>query len=62
MSYKIFVQEHSSDQEIELCRVGSNPDAIIEGLRKKTLMVDTGRSNRRTKMPKYTSVRAEELT
>lgn len=61
MPYTIFVQEFCSDHEVELCRVASNPEPIIQGLRAKTLMVNTGISNRRTKMPKYTSVRAVEL-
>lgn len=34
--YAIMVREMGSDHEIELCRVGSNPEEILKALRAKT--------------------------
>jgi hypothetical protein len=57
--YSIMVTEYGSDHAVELVRVGSNPQAIVEGLRKKTLTIrrsiyDAGA--RQVKMPKYTFI------
>jgi hypothetical protein len=58
--YDIFVRENGSDHEVLLMSVGSNPDAIVQGLYKKKLTVrhsifEPGR--RTTKIQKYDYVR-----
>lgn len=62
MPHSIYVQEYGSEREVELCHVAGDPEPTIAGLRAKTLMVDGGGARRRTKIPKYTSVRSVELT
>jgi len=55
--YTIMVQEYGSNREVELCGVDSNPQAVVDGLRKKTLTVNLSSVYKRTKIPKYTQVR-----
>ncbi len=42
MTFSILVIEQHSDHEIELCRVGSNADAIVKALKSKTLSIVMG--------------------
>jgi hypothetical protein len=56
--YSIMVIEYGSNREIELCQVQSNPEATVEAVKAKTLMVyakEGGR--RRSAISKYSSVR-----
>lgn len=58
--YSIIVREHGSDHDIELMQVNSNPDAIVAGLRAKSLTLkrtifEAGK--RHVKIPKYSNVR-----
>jgi len=58
--YSIFVQEYDSDHEVELMQVGSNPAAVVEGLRAKRLTIRRSifePGKRVVKIPKYISVR-----
>lgn len=58
--YSIMVREYGSDHDVELMRVGSNPQAIVDGLRKKQLTIHrpiTQAGKRVYKISKYTSVR-----
>jgi hypothetical protein len=56
--YSIIVREYGSDHDVTLMHVGSNPQAIVDGLRAKTLSI----GKRRTRIPKYTSIRIVERT
>jgi hypothetical protein len=58
--YSIIVREHGSDHDVELMQVNSNPDAIVAGLRAKSLTLkrtvfEAGK--RHVKIPKYSYVR-----
>ena len=53
--FAIVVTERSGNK-IELCRVGSNPEAVAEGARRKTILL--GRSRR---TPLYPKVEVVEL-
>jgi hypothetical protein len=58
MPYAILVVEPSGN-ETELCRVGSNPEAIAEGARR---VYDRVRHTRRWwRVPRYRSVRIVEV-
>jgi hypothetical protein len=57
--YSIMVREYGSDQEVEACQIDGDPEPIVRGYQQKTLMVQlTNNKRRRTKLPKYTTVRA----
>jgi hypothetical protein len=58
--YSIFVREYGSDHDVELMQVNSNPSAVAEGLRAKTLTIKRSifqAGKRQSKIPKYTFVR-----
>jgi hypothetical protein len=58
--YTIVVREHGSDHDVELMQVNSNPDAIVAGLRAKTLTLKRTifqAGKRQVKIPKYSYVR-----
>jgi hypothetical protein len=52
--YAILVVETGSDVEIELCRVGTNPEPIAAAARARTI-------GKRTNIPRYRWVRVEEV-
>jgi hypothetical protein len=57
--YSIVVRERGSDHSVELMQVDSNPQALVEGLRKKTLTIRHSifeRGKRTSKVPQYTYV------
>jgi hypothetical protein len=57
--YRIVVREHGSDHDVELIQVDNNPQAVADGLRKKTLTMKTSlfeKGKRSVKVPKYNSV------
>ena len=54
--YSIIVREYGSDHDVTLLHVGSNPQAVVDGLRAKTLTI----GKRRTQTPKYTSIQVVE--
>ena len=54
--YSIIVREYGSDHDVTLLHVGSNPQAVVDGLRAKTLTI----GKRRTQTPKYTSLQVVE--
>lgn len=56
MRYSIWATEHGSGHEVEVVQVGSNPQAIIDGLKKKTLTT-YGADGKRVHVPKYTWLR-----
>jgi hypothetical protein len=58
MSYAILVVEQSGN-EVELCRVGSNPEAVAKAACAKTYRVKHTR--RWWKLPLYKSVRIVEV-
>lgn len=54
--YSIMVREYGSDHNVELMQVNSNPQAIVDGLRKKMLTIRTSifePGKRVRKIPKY---------
>jgi hypothetical protein len=55
--YSIIVREYGADHDVALVHVGSNPQAIVDGLRTKTLTIGKGRQ-----IPKYTSIQVVEDT
>jgi hypothetical protein len=59
MSYAIMVREYGSDHEVELCRVGSNPEAVAAGARQK--MLRSRLLGKSLSLRKYMSVRIEKL-
>lgn len=52
--YAILVVETGSDVEVELCRVGTNPEPIAAAARARII-------GKRTKIPRYRWVRVEEV-
>jgi hypothetical protein len=56
MTYSIFAWEAGADREIELCRVGSNPDQVVKALKEKT---QYSRALRK-RVRRYLSVRVVE--
>jgi hypothetical protein len=53
------VREYGSDHNVELMQVNSNPQAIVDGLRKKTLTMKTSiyqPGKRVVKIPKYSFI------
>jgi hypothetical protein len=61
--FSILVTEHGSDHAVELMRVDSNPQAIVDGLRQKTLRVERSISEpgrRRVRIPKYTFIEVRD--
>jgi hypothetical protein len=57
--YSIMVREYGSDHDVELMRVDSNPQAIVEGLRNKTLTIKRSifeAGKRQVKIPKYSFI------
>jgi hypothetical protein len=55
MKYSILVRQYGSDRETELCRVGANPEVIVEAASRKTLS-----TSKASIIPQYTTVRAVE--
>jgi hypothetical protein len=58
--YSIMVREHGSDHDVELMQVNSNPEAIVAGLRLKTLTIKHSIFQvgaRQSKIPKYSFIR-----
>ena len=55
--YSIVVCEYGSDHDVTLVHVDSNPQAVVDGLRAKTLTI-----GKRRRIPKYTSIRIVEKT
>jgi hypothetical protein len=58
--FSILVREHGSDHDVLLMEVNSNPNAIVAGLRAKSLTLkrtvfEAGK--RHVKIPKYSYVR-----
>jgi hypothetical protein len=51
--FVIMVMEVGSDREVELCRVGTNPEPIVAAARAKLV-------GKRTKIPRYAWVRVVE--
>jgi hypothetical protein len=58
MPYAILIT-HQSGRETELCRVGTNPEAVAEGARRKTYRVKHTR--RWWRLPLYRNVRVVEV-
>jgi hypothetical protein len=61
--YSIMVREFGSDHDIELMQVDSNPQAVIDGLRKKTLTISRSifePGKRKNRIPKYTYLQVIE--
>jgi hypothetical protein len=54
--FNIIVREYGSDHDVLLMHVGSNPQAIVEGLRAKRLII----GKRGRKVPKYTFIQVVE--
>jgi hypothetical protein len=52
--FAILVVETGSDVEVELCRVGTNPEPIVAAARKKII-------GQRTKVPRYRWVRIVKI-
>jgi hypothetical protein len=57
--FSILVTEHGSDHAVELMQVNSNPQAIVDGLRQKTLTIRRSilePGKRTAKIPKYSFI------
>lgn len=52
--------EYGADRETEICKVQQNPDPVIKALAEKTLMVQRDGASRRSRIPRYSSLRVEE--
>jgi hypothetical protein len=62
MTYAIIVQENDADHEVELCRVQTNPNTIARAARNKKLYIHLEDGQKKlTSIPKYISVRIEEV-
>jgi hypothetical protein len=60
--YSIIVREAGSDHEVELVRVSSHPEKIVEALRGKRLILYTPNDRRkRSKIQKYNVIRVVEV-
>jgi hypothetical protein len=57
--YVIIGWEYGADRETEICKVDQNPDPIVKVIVEKTLMVRKDGESRRSRIPKYSSVRVE---
>jgi hypothetical protein len=53
MRYSIIVREYGSNHDVDLIQVGANPQAIVEGLRQKTLNVKLKGRRKATQIPRY---------
>lgn len=53
--YSIWVREHGSDHDVELCQVNSNPEVIKAAAYAKRLKLGKGRE-----VSKYDTVRIED--
>ena len=51
--------EYGADRETEICKVEQNPDPIVKAIVEKTLMIRKDGERRRSRIPKYSSVRVE---
>ena len=56
--YTIRVQEYGSDRMVDLVWCDSNPEAVVAGLKQKTLRVESGhlKGPRRIKVRKYGTI------
>jgi len=59
MTYKIIVTDTRGGSRIELCRVGSNPEPVAEGARRKTYSLK--RSGRWVHLPCYSKIEIVEI-
>jgi hypothetical protein len=61
MRYSIFGKQYGSDRESELAQCDSNPQAVLDGLKAKTLTIRHGifenTRKKQTKVSKYTWLR-----
>ena len=60
MRYSIFVREYGSDHDVELAKVNSNPQDIVDGLKQKVLTIKRSifeKGPRTLKIQKYTDIR-----
>jgi hypothetical protein len=58
--YSIFVREYGSDHDVELLKVNSKPQDIVDGLKEKTLTIKRSifkKGPRVLKIQKYTNIR-----
>lgn len=56
--YSIMVIEYGADREIELCQTETNPDAVVDAAKSKTLKVyKSPGATRRSSICKYSSIR-----
>ena len=53
--YSIWVREHGSDHDVELCAVDSNPETVKAAAYAKRLKIGAGKT-----MAKYSYVRVED--
>ena len=54
--YSIMVREYGSDHSVELMQCDTNPQALVDGLRKKMLTIRHSifeKGKRTSKVPKY---------
>jgi hypothetical protein len=61
--YSIIVREQGSDHDVELLQVNSNPEAIVNALRKKKINMKASifkAGPRKLQMPRYQCIRIVE--
>lgn len=54
------VRERGANKETELCRVKTNPEAVMAAAQEKRLLIDVGKG-RKVRVPKYEHVHVVEL-
>jgi hypothetical protein len=60
--YSIIVREYGSDHEVELARVSSNPEKIVEALRGRRLkLYAAGDGRKKSSICRYDSIRVVEV-
>lgn len=53
--YTIMGKQYGSDREVELAQCDSNPKGLLEGLKGKSLRIESG--TKKVSIPKYTWLR-----
>lgn len=59
--FAIMVRERGADREVELCRVGSHPEALVLALQKKFLTVENRSQGKKMAVRRYERVYSKEI-
>jgi hypothetical protein len=61
MPYSITGFQYGSDHRTEICRVETNPEAVVQALSDKTIKVKGQYGNRPSSVSKYTDIQVTEV-